>query len=162
MLILKSDYCYHYQYNKNNINFQSFTLTPLQGSFRPFTDFKFVFSMTQRLQTLPYNCWLTEKPLFAALLLSQFPLIFHQIQKILPLLRDIPKERFSEEDIFKLGALAAASEFCGRIQVGIDGYISHQVRPYSPPWFSAACAAVMAPRNHSLFCANRINLLNLK
>ena len=29
------------------------------------------------------------------------------------------------EDIFKLGASAAASEFCGWVQVGIDVYILH-------------------------------------
>ena len=45
------------------------------------------------------------------------------------------------EDIFKLGASAAASEYCERVQVGIDAYIPHrkyQVRPHSPSWFSAA------------------------
>ena len=44
-------------------------------------------------------------------------------------LRDVPWE-----DIFKLGASAAASEFCEWIQVGIDVYISHrkyQVKPHS-------------------------------
>ena len=30
------------------------------------------------------------------------------------------------EDIFKLGASAAASEFCEWVQVGIDVYISHR------------------------------------
>ena len=40
------------------------------------------------------------------------------------------------EDIFKLGASAAASEFCERVQVGIDVYIPHrkyQVKPHSCP-----------------------------
>ena len=44
----------------------------------------------------------------------------------------------------KLGASAAASEFCEWVQVGIDAYIPHrkyQVKPQSSPWFSAACAA---------------------
>ena len=36
-------------------------------------------------------------------------------------LRDVPWE-----DIFKLGASAAASEFCEWVQVGIDVYISHR------------------------------------
>ena len=36
-------------------------------------------------------------------------------------LRDVPWE-----DIFKLGASAAASEFCEWLQVGIDVYISHR------------------------------------
>ena len=35
-------------------------------------------------------------------------------------LRDVPSE-----DIFKLGASAAASEFCEWVQVGIDVYIPH-------------------------------------
>ena len=48
-------------------------------------------------------------------------------------LRDVPWE-----DIFKLGASAAASEFCEWVQVGIDVYISHrkyQVKPHSSPCF---------------------------
>ena len=61
-------------------------------------------------------------------------------------MRDIPWE-----DIFKLGASAAASEFCEWIQVGIDVYIPHrkyQVKPHSSPWFSTACAAAIVYRNH--------------
>ena len=61
-------------------------------------------------------------------------------------LRDVPWE-----DIFKLGASAATSEFCEWVQVGIDVYIPHrkyQVKPHSFPWFSAACAAVIVHRNH--------------
>ena len=61
-------------------------------------------------------------------------------------LRDVPWE-----DIFKLSASAAASEFCEWIQVGIDVYIPHrkyQVKPHSSPWFSAACAAAIVHRNH--------------
>ena len=59
------------------------------------------------------------------------------------------------KDIFKLGASAAASEFCEWVQVGIDLYIPHQkyqVKPHLSPWFSAACAAGCAAakvhRNH--------------
>ena len=55
------------------------------------------------------------------------------------------------EDIFKLGASVAASEFCQWVRVGIDVYIPHrkyQVKPHSYPWFSAACAAAIAHRNH--------------
>ena len=62
------------------------------------------------------------------------------------LLRDAPWE-----DIFKLGASAAASEFCELVQVGIDVYIplrKYQVKPHSSPWFSAAWAAAVAHRNH--------------
>ena len=64
-------------------------------------------------------------------------------------LRDVPWE-----DIFKLGASAAASEFCEWMQVGIDVYIPHrkyQVKSHSSPWFSAACAAAIVHRNH-FFC----------
>ena len=55
------------------------------------------------------------------------------------------------EDIFKLGASAAASEFCEWVQFGIDVYIPHrkyQVKPHSSPWFSASCAAAIVHRNH--------------
>ena len=61
-------------------------------------------------------------------------------------LRDVPWE-----DIFKLSASAAASEFCEWFQVGIDVYIPHrkyQVKPHSSPWFSAACAAAIVHKNH--------------
>ena len=61
-------------------------------------------------------------------------------------LRDVPWE-----DIFKLGASAAASEFCEWVQVGTDVYIPHrkyQVRPHSSPLFSAACVAAIVHRNH--------------
>ena len=37
------------------------------------------------------------------------------------------------------------------VQVGIDVYIPHrkyQVKSYSSPWFSAACAAAIVHRNH--------------
>ena len=59
-------------------------------------------------------------------------------------LRDFPWE-----DIFKLSA--SASEFCEWFQVGTDVYIPHrkyQAKPHSCPWFSAACAAAIAHRNH--------------
>ena len=64
-------------------------------------------------------------------------------------LRDVPWE-----DIFKLSASAAASEFCEWVQVGIDVYIPHQkyqVNPHSSPWFSAAFASAIVHRNH-FFC----------
>ena len=63
--------------------------------------------------------------------------------------RDVPWE-----DIFKLGASAAASEFCEWVQVGIDVYIPHkkyQVKPHSSPWFSAARAAAIVQRNLFFF-----------
>ena len=64
-------------------------------------------------------------------------------------LRDVPWE-----DIFKLSASAAASDFREWVQVGTDVYIPHrryQIKPHSSPWFSAACAAAIVHRNQ-LFC----------
>ena len=61
-------------------------------------------------------------------------------------MRDVPWE-----DIFKLGASGAASEFCERVQIGIDVYISHRkhlIKPHSLPLFSAACAAAIVHRKH--------------
>ena len=75
-------------------------------------------------------------------------------------LRDVPWE-----DIFKLSASAAASEFCEWVQVGIGVYIKNileniiqnvenislrkcRVKSHSSPWFSAACAAAIVYRNH--------------
>ena len=62
-------------------------------------------------------------------------------------LRDVPWE-----DMFKLSASSAASEFCEDwVQVGIDVYIPHHkyhVKPHLSPWFSAACAADIVHRNH--------------
>ena len=56
-----------------------------------------------------------------------------------------------EEDIFKISASAAASEFCGWVQVGIGVDMPHskyQVKPHSSPWFSAASAVATVHRNH--------------
>ena len=69
-------------------------------------------------------------------------------------LRDVPWE-----DIFKLSASSAASEFCEWIQVGINVYIPHrkyQVKLHSSPWFSGACAAAIVHRNH-FFCVYQQN-----
>ena len=55
------------------------------------------------------------------------------------------------EDIFRLGAFAAANELCESVQVGIDVYSPHrkyQVKPHSSSWFSAGCAAAISHRNH--------------
>ena len=46
---------------------------------------------------------------------------------------------------------AAASKFCDWVHVGIEVYIpptKYQVKPYSSPWFSAACAAAIVHGNH--------------
>ena len=72
-------------------------------------------------------------------------------------LRDVPLE-----DIFKLCASDAASEFCQWVQVGIDVYIPHrkyQVKPHSSPWFSAACAAAIVHRNIFFVCTKEKNLI---
>ena len=61
-------------------------------------------------------------------------------------MRDVPWE-----DIFKLGASAAASEFYDWVQVGIDVYIpqrKYQVKPHLSLWFSAACAAAIVHGDH--------------
>ena len=55
-------------------------------------------------------------------------------------MKDIPWE-----DIFRLSASVAASEFCEWGQFGIDVYIPHH------SWFSAACSAATVYRNH-FFC----------
>ena len=62
-------------------------------------------------------------------------------------LRDVPWE-----DIFKLSASAAASEFCDWVQDGIDVYIPH----CKYPWFSAAYAAAIVHGNH-FFCLYQQN-----
>ena len=111
------------------------------------------------------------------MLLAQFPLTFHQIYNgdasihwiayfcsdwgsLHDHLRDV-----SWEDVFRLSASAAASEFCKWVQVGIDACTPHhkyQVKPRISPWFSAACAPVILQRNHFFVRINRVNLLNLK
>ena len=61
-------------------------------------------------------------------------------------LRDIARE-----DVFKLSASAAASEFCELVQVGIYvciPYCKYQIKPHSSPWFLAASFAVIIRRNH--------------
>ena len=75
-------------------------------------------------------------------------------------LRDVPWE-----NIFKLSASAAASDFCECVQVGIDAYIPHpkyQVKPQLSSWFSAAFAAAIVYRNHFFVCTKEKNLLILR
>ena len=79
------------------------------------------------------------------MLLSQFPLTFNKTQKRCPFHIidydyscadwDAPRD-VAYEDLFKLGASAAAEEFCEWVQVGIDVYILHhkyQVNHHSLP-----------------------------
>ena len=61
-------------------------------------------------------------------------------------MRDVPWE-----DIFKLNASTATSEFCEWVQAGINVYISpknYQVKPHSSPWFVAASGVPIVHRNH--------------
>ena len=69
------------------------------------------------------------------------------------------------EDIFKLGASAAASEFCEWVQDATDVYIPHrnyQIKPHSSPRSSAACAATMFIEITFFDCTKTKNLLILK
>ena len=69
--------------------------------------------------------------------------------------RDVPWE-----EIFKFDASADGTEFCVWVQVGIDVFIPHrkyQVKHHLSSWFSAACAASIAHRNHLLFHLNQQN-----
>ena len=75
-------------------------------------------------------------------------------------MRDVPWE-----DVFKLGASAALSEFCEWVQDGIDIYIPHrkyQVKLQSSPWFSVACVATIVQTNHFFRLYQKDNLLILK
>ena len=77
---------------------------------------------------------------------SQWDALFHHIaydyswpvwDGVCDHLRDVPWE-----DIFRLGASAAASEFCESVQVGIDVYIAHhkyQVNPHSMVFSNLCC-----------------------
>ena len=61
-------------------------------------------------------------------------------------MKDVPRD-----DIFKLSASAAASDFCEWVQAGFDIYIPHhnyQVKPHSSPWFPAACTAAIVYSYH--------------
>ena len=102
--------------------------------------------------------WLSLHSEILILWLSQFPLTFCQTQNEMPHfiallmtilvfqdhLRDV-----AWEDIFKLGASAAASEewFLDVVDVCIP-HRKYQVKSHLSPWFSAACAAAIVHRNH--------------
>ena len=70
---------------------------------------------------------------------------FHQAAYDQYLLRDSLHDHLTDipwQDIFKLGALVGATEYCEWIQIEIDVDTPHpksQVKPNSSPWFSAAC-----------------------
>ena len=90
--------------------------------------------------------WLSLHWGILIMLLSQFPLSFHQIHNGMPVsshsLRQLlcwlgrsswSFERCSMGDIFKRGASVAASEYCEWIQVGIDVYTGFNI------WKTRAC-----------------------
>ena len=117
--------------------------------------------------------WLSLHWEILIMLLSQFPLTFHKNSQWDALFHYIAYDyscadwdglcdHFRDvlwEDIFKLSASAAASEFCEWVQVVIDVYIPHntyQVNPHSSPWFSVACPSSLVHRNH-FFCLYQQN-----
>ena len=73
-------------------------------------------------------------------------------------LRDIPW------DILKRCASAAACEFCEWVQVGIDVYIPHRIRPNLTHLHGFQQLVLLPYFIEITFfvCTNRINLLNLK
>ena len=69
-------------------------------------------------------------------------------------LRDVPWI-----DIFRHNANYAAKEITDWIDIGIDCFIPHrkfQLKPHSSPWFTPACAAAIAHRNHFFHQYHRI------
>ena len=115
--------------------------------------------------------WLSLHWEILIMLLSQFPLTFQYTQNRIPrfiawlmtydLVYDYDWDGFCDhfrdvpwEDIFKLSASAAASEFCEWFQDGIDVSIPHlksQVKPHSSPRFSAAFGAAIVHKI-TFFC----------
>ena len=82
------------------------------------------------------------------------------IGTVIVIIQDVQRK-----DVFKFSAFAAASEFCEWVQIYIYIYIpqcNYQVKHYSFPWFSSACAAARVHRNHFFACTKRINVLSLK
>ena len=73
---------------------------------------------------------------------------------------------FPWEDIFKLGASSAATEFCECFQVGVDVYIPHDKYQFKCHSFSIVFQLlVLLPKYRGttfFICTNRINLLPLK
>ena len=60
----------------------------------------------------------------------------------------------SRGDMFRLGASAAAIEFCESVEYGIYAYIhtrKYQVKSHTSPRFSATCTSAIAHREH-FFC----------
>ena len=71
-------------------------------------------------------------------------------------LRDIPWEA-----VFDLQAEACAREIVSWLLAGIDAFVPSRkylvVKPHSSPWFSPACAAAIAHRNHYINLFQRAN-----
>ena len=123
--------------------------------------------------------WLSLHWTILIMLLSRFPLTFHQTQKemshsIIWFMTNLvligtvfvwSLDRCSMGGYLYTQCPAAVGEFCEWVKVGTDVYIFHlkyQVKLHSSPWFSAAWAADIVHRDHFFICNNRINLLNLK
>jgi len=73
------------------------------------------------------------------------------------LLRDVPWNK-----IFQKNVSAAASEVISWLEAGIDAFVpkrKYQVKPHSSPWFSPACSAAIAHRNHYYHAYQRDNSL---
>ena len=89
----------------------SFLVTPL-------LQYLFFQVTQQNLQDI--NCSICQE--FSFLIFKElFFLVYTLPSLFIDHLRDVPWE-----DAFKLGASAAASEFCEWVQVGIDVYIPHR------------------------------------
>ena len=76
------------------------------------------------------------------------------------LLRDAPWS-----DIFALPVELCAAEVSDWIQTGIDAFVPHrkyQLKSHSSPWFSPACAAAIAHRNHFFHLFRRDNSVENK
>ena len=112
--------------------------------------------------------WLSLHWEILIMLLSHFPLTFHQVHNgiscfiaqlmtILVLIGTV--FMIIGTVFFKLSVSVAVSVFCEWVQVGIDLYIPHrkyQVKPHSSPWFSVVFAAAIVLRNH-FFCLYQQN-----
>ena len=111
--------------------------------------------------------WLSHHWEILIMLLSQFPLTFHQIYNRIPhFIGWLMTILVLIGMVFMIiWEMLHGRIYLNSVIVGIDVYISHQkyhVKPHSSPWFSAASVAAIVHRNHFFVCTNRINIQNLK
>ena len=139
--------CYNFSISNDftqMVNFPTVILTVLL-----FWIYLFLLTLVFVLQ------WLSLHWEILIMLLSQFPLTFHQIHNGMPrfiawlmtILVLIGMVFMIIWELFhgkvSLNSAFPASECCEWVQVGIDAYIPHrkyQVKPHSFPWFSTAYA----------------------